>query len=75
LYFGKYLNTKKQFQKRSNFRFMKPQKSKKQIIKEGDHPFEIPAEGSLGILALGARGIIEWRKVREASNRKNKGKK
>ena len=25
----------------------------------------IPAEGSLGILALGARGVMAWRKKRE----------
>jgi len=34
--------------------------------------YKIPIEGSLGLLALGARGIIEWRKVRDASGKKNK---
>ena len=29
-------------------------------------PYDIPVEGSLGLLALGATGIREWRKVREA---------
>ena len=32
-------------------------------------PYDIPHEGSLGLLALGAVGIMEWRKVREAHNR------
>lgn len=27
--------------------------------------FKIPKEGSLGLLALGAKGLIEWRKVRD----------
>ena len=30
-------------------------------------PFKIPVEGSLGLLALGAVGIMEWRKVRDAN--------
>jgi hypothetical protein len=34
--------------------------------------YKIPVEGSLGLLALGARGIIEWRKVRDASRKKGK---
>jgi hypothetical protein len=34
--------------------------------------YKIPVEGSLGLLALGARGIIEWRKVRDASRKKEK---
>ena len=29
-------------------------------------PYDIPVEGSLGLLALGAVGIMEWRKVRNA---------
>ena len=33
--------------------------------------YKIPLEGSLGLLALGARGIIEWRKVRDASRKKD----
>ena len=33
-------------------------------------PYEIPVEGSLGLLALGARGIVAWRKVRDAHNKK-----
>ena len=38
-------------------------------------PYDIPVEGSLGLLALGAVGIIEWRKVRDAQGEKiTKGK-
>lgn len=29
--------------------------------------FEIPAEGSLGLLALGAAGLFAWRKARRES--------
>jgi hypothetical protein len=35
-------------------------------------PFKIPVEGSLGLLALGAVGIREWRKVRDANKKVNK---
>jgi len=35
-------------------------------------PFKIPVEGSLGLLALGAVGIMEWRKVRDANKVSNK---
>jgi len=34
--------------------------------KEPKDKFKIPVEGSLGLLALGAVGITEWRKVRDA---------
>jgi hypothetical protein len=37
-------------------------------------PYDIPVEGSLGLLALGAAGIIEWRKVRDANAGKEKTK-
>ena len=30
--------------------------------------FEIPVEGSLGLLALGAVGLRAWRKVRKEAN-------
>ncbi len=36
-------------------------------------PFKIPVEGSLGLLALGAVGIMEWRKVRDANKVVKKG--
>ena len=32
--------------------------------------FDIPVEGSLGLLALGAVGIMEWKKVRNAHNKR-----
>lgn len=32
---------------------------------EEKEKFKIPIEGSLGLLALGAKGLIEWRKVRD----------
>jgi hypothetical protein len=32
--------------------------------------YDIPVEGSLGLLALGAVGIIKWRKVRNAHNKR-----
>jgi hypothetical protein len=32
--------------------------------------YDIPVEGSLGLLALGAVGIIEWRKVRNAHKKR-----
>ena len=34
--------------------------------------FDIPPEGSLGLLALGAVGITEWRKVRDAKSGERK---
>jgi hypothetical protein len=39
-------------------------------MKKSDRPpgaFEIPPEGSLGLLALGAVGLFAWRKVRKES--------
>tara|TARA_R110002124_G_scaffold228703_1_gene394024 strand:- start:1477 stop:1611 length:135 start_codon:yes stop_codon:yes gene_type:complete len=39
---------------------------------EEKEKYEIPKLGSLGLLALGARGLIEWRKVRDAENPENK---
>lgn len=37
-------------------------------------PFNIPAEGSLGLLALGAVGIKAWRKKREEEKLKTNPK-
>lgn len=45
---------------------MSESKKNKSTDNEPAIPYEIPVEGSLGLLALGARGIIEWRKVRDA---------
>ncbi len=44
--------------------------SNKKLKTTGDTeiPYEIPVEGSLGLLALGAVGIMEWRKVRGANS-------
>jgi len=46
--------------------------SKKNIRTNSDAaiPYDIPVEGSLGLLALGATGIKEWRKVRNAHNKR-----
>lgn len=35
-------------------------------------PFEIPVEGSLGLLALGDVGIRAWRKVRDEAKKSDK---
>jgi len=34
-------------------------------------PYDIPVEGSLGLLALGAVGVTEWKKVRQAHAKAN----
>lgn len=42
------------------------------INAETGEPFDIPEEGSLGLLALGYEGIMLWRaKKREIQERKN----
>ena len=52
---------------------MKKKKSEKKIITNREMLSDnIPVEGSLGLLALGAVGITEWRKLRDAHKRKNK---
>ena len=38
------------------------------IKTEDGKPFPIPEKGSLGLLALGYKGIIAWRKVRKQQN-------
>ena len=54
---------------------MSESKKNKRTSSETAIPYDIPVEGSLGLLALGARGIMEWRKVRDAQNEKiTKGK-
>lgn len=40
------------------------------LTKEGKE-FEVPVEGSLGLLALGAVGIQAWRKKQREMNYKN----
>ena len=48
----------------------KKNSEKKIIIAKENVPLDIPVEGSLGLLALGAVGINEWRKVRDANKKK-----
>ena len=50
----------------------KKKSEKKIIINKENTPMDIPLEGSLGLLALGAVGIIEWRKVRDAQKEETK---
>lgn len=46
---------------------------KRQIFKSIDEMYDsIPEEGSLGLLAYGARGLLAWRKKKE-QNKKNNG--
>ena len=45
---------------------MAEEKKRDSAQRKGEFHFEIPVEGSLGLLALGAAGITEWRKVRHA---------
>lgn len=40
--------------------------------KEGEH-FKIPPEGSLGLLALGYKGLIAWRQARRQFQKAKKG--
>lgn len=49
---------------------MSEKKEQKEVEK-----FVIPAEGTLGLLALGAKGVLAWRKVRDAELAKTKTKK
>lgn len=37
------------------------------IATESGHSFEVPADGSLGLLALGYTGLMAWRNVRRHS--------
>ncbi len=48
---------------------MKQKKNKKAGERELQQ-FQIPVEGSLGLLALGDVGLREWRKVRDNSEKK-----
>ncbi len=42
----------------------KKQAQKIAITTPDGQPFKIPVEGSLGLLALGYKGVIAWRQVR-----------
>jgi|GEM_PF-862278 len=41
------------------------------ILTKEEKEFEVPVEGSLGLLALGAVGIQAWRKKQREMNYKN----
>ena len=43
----------------------KKNKIRESSLPEGAELYEIPVEGSLGLLALGAVGLIAWRKKRD----------
>lgn len=44
---------------------MEKKQQKKIVITTNDgQPFKIPVEGSLGLLALGYKGVVAWRQVR-----------
>lgn len=60
----------------------KKQGSKISITTTDGQPFKVPVEGSLGLLALGYKGLIAWRqvrrqyqKVREANKAQNENTK
>jgi len=42
----------------------KKQVNKLQIKTQDGQPFRVPVEGSLGLLALGYKGLIAWRQAR-----------
>ncbi|MCK5505195.1 MAG: hypothetical protein KAJ10_08535, partial [Thermodesulfovibrionia bacterium] len=44
---------------------MSEEKKRDSAQSKNELPFEIPVEGSLGLLAFGAAGITEWEKVKE----------
>lgn len=56
---------------------LKKQPSNQKItMKTGDGKIvEIPEEGSLGLLAVGHRGLIAWRQAKRVKSSKNKEKK
>lgn len=43
--------------------------NKIKITTTDGQPFRIPVEGSLGLLALGYKGLIAWRQVRYQSHK------
>lgn len=60
----------------------KKQGNKITITTTDGQPFKVPVEGSLGLLALGYKGLIAWRqvrrqyqKVREANKSQNENTK
>lgn len=61
-----------------NIYMMKKEEEKFYGIVDGKEvPFEVPVDGSLGLLAYGDLGLIAWRKVKNESGKKtniNSGK-
>lgn len=47
---------------------------RRSMKKEENKTFNIPPMGTLGLLALGHVGLREWRKVRDAAEKKTKKK-
>ncbi len=44
---------------------MEKNKPQKVVVTTKDgQPFQVPVEGSLGLMALGYKGLIAWRQVR-----------
>ncbi len=55
--------------------FKKKQSNQKITMKTHDGKIvEIPEEGSLGLLAVGHRGIIAWRQAKQAKSSKKEQK-
>jgi len=52
----------------------KKQPQKLVITTQDGKPFKIPPEGSLGLLALGYKGLIAWRQVRRQYQKVKKPK-
>jgi hypothetical protein len=50
----------------------KPQKIS--IITKEGQPFQVPVEGSLGLLALGYKGLVAWRQVKRQYQKARKEK-
>ncbi|PLX14249.1 MAG: hypothetical protein C0594_00295 [Marinilabiliales bacterium] len=62
---------KKKLNKVSQAHLDKLKSSSKNIIDPQGNLVKITKEGSLGLLALGAKGLIAWRQVRESSTQKD----
>ncbi len=43
------------------------------LTTEDGKPFDAPVDGSLGLLAVGFRGVIAWRQARSAAARQKSG--
>ncbi|MBW8051164.1 MAG: hypothetical protein FVQ77_12655 [Cytophagales bacterium] len=56
----------------SKLRIKKDDTSEMSIITEEGKKHEVPVEGSLGLLALGAKGLLAWREKREKVEKSKK---